>query len=162
MPFEDFHKKASKPDFISWIPFCLAILLVVGTFLMPFILTEFPQIAPVKRPSLVSRRILSVDEFCKSLPKPEQFSFVSRRVSELGETTTAVTYVYQTYRDLDEIMPSFRVWFTSNGWENTRQSNFTFKNGKQTITIKRPGETEPDEKKYYEIVCEEISYEIYD
>lgn len=66
-------------------------------------------------------RLQRVKELCSNLPKPEQFYFVSDAAPKMDDTSALVASTYHSDRALEEIAPSFLVWFNSNGWRQLRE-----------------------------------------
>jgi hypothetical protein len=164
MSFENFYEESDKADRRWWLFLGLAFLLLVIYFFSAYSLFSplFSTYSADKQNETPTEfeRLRDVDQLCTNLPNPEKFYFVVREVVPIHDGATAVIYRYQSNRDLDEIMPTFLVWFGSNDWKYEKNCETGFKKGNQRISIRNVGF--PDAN--YEIYCQEekISFGIYD
>lgn len=84
-----------------------------------------------------SESVRRVDETCASLPKPEQFEFVSKTAPTETDRFVSIAYTFRSSRAASEIYPSFIVWFTQNGWTDNKPvyERLEFSKGNQTVWL---------------------------
>jgi len=182
MPFEDFYKKEDERNRRWWKCVGAAFLLYLGYW--SFALLLAPTTKTVEEISAVESRIPNpsdevtvrswvdekrrkrVEETCETLPKPEKFNYLRKEILVENDDLTLITYLFESKRSKDEIMPSFIVWLTANGWKTFSDSKTIFVKDNQTISF----QSNLKETANYEILCSEkmngesveISFGIYD
>lgn len=147
MPFDKFQARREET-----VRRTLIVLITVPLFLVGFF--TFNHLAP--RLGFMERngqlhhtisqdeeQIRRVNELCQSLPKPEKFEFISvfekirlksDGLENGGFDSSTVIYRYESVRGAAEIMPTFLVWFSENGWHRIPDTS-TFEKGNQKIFI---------------------------
>jgi len=159
MKFEYFYEKSNPLKApLWWLVFGLALLAVIGYVYftypkMPSAENYAPKISvPLESIALNgSALVQKADALCASISKPEKFQFFSKTVSASKENSATVIYTYMTERDFGEVMPSFTVWFDTNGFTPEQHNKLTYKNGSQTVAIR----SMDNFSKIYEIYCSE-------
>jgi hypothetical protein len=161
VPFENFYEKSDKENRRRHkkivYTFVLLAINVISFYGLYCISVDY-----IDEYFKTLRRIKNVDLLCAGLPKPEQFYFVKKENAVNLNNSTKINYLYQSNRSVDEIMPSFFVWFDSkgSGWKRVPNSNTSFTKGEQKVTIRQVDSPSSN----YEITCseEDISFGIYD
>lgn len=163
MPFENFYEESDKADRRGR---ALVYTLIFAPIIYIIVLVLFSwyenREAEIKFEQQ-AERARHVDALCMSLPKPEQFSLVKREPPAGSADIASIIFRYRSERELDEIMPTFRVWFDANGWTADAGWESKFNKGNQSILI----ETSENYPGIFEIRCYErapnsLSFEIYD
>jgi hypothetical protein len=166
MPFDNFYKEFDKAERRwRWLLFCSIIFLPAVYLTVPVIYSSYSWYENYK-PEVTeeqAQRERHVDALCMSLPKPEQFNFVDREPFFSSAKVTTVTFNYRSERVLEEMMPTFRVWFEADGWTADAGWKSKFSKGDQTILI----QSAENNANIFEIWCSERdpnspSFEIYD
>jgi hypothetical protein len=136
MPFDNFYNESDKAA-KRWrkgliLGFCLLVIyFIVGSVL----LSRHHEIEPPRRQP-ESERIDHLVALYNELPKPENFNFVMQNPPISYKNGTAIVFRFQSDREIDEITPPFLVWFNTHGWSAVPDSELTFTNGAQTISIR--------------------------
>ena len=161
MPFENFYEKSDKENRrhrkTVVYAFILLTINVISFYGLYCISVDY-----IDEYFKTMRRIKNVEVLCAGLPKPEQFYFVGKEKAVNLNNSTEINYLYQSDRSLDEIMPSFFVWFDSkeSGWKRVPNNETSFTKGDQKVTVRQVDLPSSN----YEITCseEDISFGIYD
>ncbi len=159
MKFDYFYEKSNPLKApLWWIGFGLAVLLLIGyAYYTSSKMSSAESYAPktvVPFESIAlngSALVQKADALCASISKPEKFQFFSKTVSASKENSATVIYTYMTERDFGEVMPSFTVWFDTNGFTPEQNNKLTYKNGSQTVAIR----SWDNFSSIYEIYCSE-------
>ena len=162
MPFENFYDESDKAARRWRKILVLAFFLLVTYFTVSLWMVSRFDDGDESENQISEKieRLRRVDELCTNLPKPEKFYFVRRDKPIYNTNATAIKYYYKSDRGIEEIMPTFIVWFGANGWKPAPENEHSFRKGLQTVTIK----TNYDDDYYdnYEIYCYEKSFKAYD
>ncbi len=118
MPFDNFYQESDKAARRWWKCFGLAFLLFIGYWALGFlVLPRSEEAKTISVPLDKFNHLWQATEICTNLPKPEGFYFRGDTFSEIDETPTFVTFNYESNRSFEEVVPSYIVWFDSNGWK---------------------------------------------
>lgn len=80
-----------------------------------------------------------VENLCQSLPIPENFRLGRKQpVGYLDRRAEVDFNFYSDYRTIEEVLPTFIMWFNENGWT---QSFFNDQNGETRIQFKKNNQT---------------------
>ena len=138
MPFDDFYKESDQAARRWWKCVGLAFLLFIGYWVVALsLMSETDRNGIHPQVPTVSERMNRVDELCSQLPKPEEFYFVGKKFPDKNFRPVLVTYFFKTKRSEQEILPSFIVWLSANGWADNKDKNkvLEFSKNDQTISI---------------------------
>src|SRR5688572_22398243 len=140
MPFDNFYKPEDEDDSKRrvWIFGAMAVLFFPAFVFVCFVFNVDLSIpGDSSSNTFVTPAVEVAESLCSYLPKPEKFVFVSKGSFPGREVGSTVVHRYQSERGLEEIMPTFLVWFDSNGWKADPNANLTFRKNDRTITIGR-------------------------
>lgn len=163
MPFDNFYEKFDRAERRwRWFLFCSIIFLPVVYLIVPALYSWYENYIPEMNEEQ-AERARHVDALCMGLPRPEQFNFDGRDPFLNRTNITSLTFRYRSERELEEIMPAFRVWFDTNGWTADADWESKFNKGNQSVVI----QATKNDWGYFEVWCYErapnsLSFETYD
>jgi hypothetical protein len=150
MPFDNFYKDEDDSKRRGWILGAMAVLFFPAFVFVSYVFDFNPiNSAGSSSTTYMTPAVKVAESLCSYLPKPEKFVFVSKESFPAREGGTTLVLRYQSERGLEEIMPTFLVWFDSKGWKADPNANLTFRRNDQTITIGHNDAVSPN----YEIYC---------
>ncbi len=144
--FESFNNKnQSDAEFHERTVFSIILSIVLGVAII-FIVAIWLEPSPsqtILQPEITPEQ--RVEKLCASLPTPENFKLISKDKPNQYYRRVAVDYkFFSYYRTIEEIIPTFVMWFDENGWTQNifdtenGEIRLEFKKNNQTIILKSP------------------------
>lgn len=123
MLFENLYQEADKAIRRRWlISFGAALLLFLCYTANAWITAAARDIYSPSEESLrEARQYLKASALCSELPTPEQFRRMNPATPRSASLAAQVFHHYHSEREFDEIIPTFLVWFESNGWKRVSE-----------------------------------------
>jgi hypothetical protein len=151
MPFDNFYEESDKAArrwrkcvgaaFLLFIGYRTAGLLIAPE---PKTVEQRPREAQLPRiaepPPVITgdkERLRRVKELCAKLPTPEKFYLIGTETLVDSPDLTLVRHTFKSNREWDELMPSFLVWLSADGWKALPSNSSTFTKNNQTIAFSR-------------------------